>query len=234
MTPERLGDWYEHLKTSLDAATPHIKNAFQKSAEAGMMVWPEKDDRFHAFAKTPPKKVDVVLLGDGVLPGSTGLCFGTKTHTAYSEKIRLALAEARWSEGHKFDPHMEFDPDLGTWPLKGILCLSTSLTKAWDRTGAVSQSHAGAWRQVVKDTVRTLNLLEQPIVFIAMDAEAKDLLVENVTFKKDGSRVILATGDIHEAVRENKDWNHKNCFWGTSYFLQKFGSGFDGFDNLPF
>lgn len=235
---ERLGKWYPYLSKKF---TPARMNAIveqqKEDLEEGFKSLPKKADRFAVFQNTDPETVKVVVMADGVLPGSLGYCLSSDKNNKYTEAIFQAIKDANESTGRRMDTQADrdlFQPDFHSWALRDIMPLNVSLTQPYDKKGRRGPTHLGLWSWLTEAVIETLVKQDRPVAFIMLDEAATEYIP---AVQPSAKRVCLKTQDIHEAVASPDKWNHKFCFFGAEYFLKYHKTpllGEHGFHCIPF
>lgn len=140
-------------------------------------VYPPTEDLFSAYAATPLSKVKVVIIGQDPYhePGQAhGMCFSVKPGVLTPPSLENIYKELHDDLG-LYIPNNGY---LEKWAKQGVLLLNTVLTVR----AHAANSHKGlGWEQFTDATIKAVNELETPVVFLLWgnNARAKKALLNN-------------------------------------------------------
>lgn len=140
-------------------------------------VYPPTEDLFSAYAATPLSKVKVVIIGQDPYhePGQAhGMCFSVKPGVQTPPSLENIYKELHDDLG-LYIPNNGY---LEKWAKQGVLLLNTVLTVR----AHAANSHKGlGWEQFTDATIKAVNELETPVVFLlwGSNARAKKALLNN-------------------------------------------------------
>lgn len=140
-------------------------------------VYPEERDTFRALELTPPRKVNVVLLGQDPYPGPNqahGLCFSVKPGVAVPASLRNVFKELKDDiEGFRV-PNNGY---LASWAEQGMLMLNTVLTV---RARAIGSHRGKGWETFTDAVIERVNAKKDAVVFVlwGRDAQSKAALID--------------------------------------------------------
>lgn len=140
-------------------------------------VYPPTEDLFSAYAATPLSKVKVVIIGQDPYhePGQAhGMCFSVKPGVLTPPSLENIYKELHDDLG-LYIPNNGY---LEKWAKQGVLLLNTVLTVR----AHAANSHKGlGWEQFTDATIKAVNELETPVVFLlwGSNARAKKALLNN-------------------------------------------------------
>lgn len=164
-----LGAWQALLQDELQK--PYFKTLCRLVDEADETgtVFPPKEQRFAAFAHTPPEAVRVVILGQDPYHErgqAHGLAFSVQPGVKLPPSLR--------------NIYQELESDLGIppaktgcltpWAKQGVLLLNTVLSV---REGAANSHRSFGWQQFTDAVVEKIAALSQPVVFLLWGAQAQ-------------------------------------------------------------
>jgi len=132
-------------------------------------VLPPANDVFNAYRATPLHLVRAVILGQDPYPTpghAHGLCFSVRRGVAVPASLRNIYKELQSDLGIAPAGH----GNLESWAKQGLLLLNAVLTV---RAGAPNSHKAKGWEQFTDATLRAVNALPQPVVFLLWGSYAK-------------------------------------------------------------
>jgi uracil-DNA glycosylase len=136
-------------------------------------VYPEREDVFNAFERTPFDKVKVVLIGQDPYHGegeAHGLSFSVPAAVRKPPSLVNMLKELK----HDLGCEIPASGDLTPWAERGVLLLNTTLTVRANQ----ANSHKGrGWEPFTTAIVDVLNDREKPVVFLLWGSSAKKFAV---------------------------------------------------------
>lgn len=140
-------------------------------------VYPPTEDLFSAYAATPLSKVKVVIIGQDPYHEhgqAHGMCFSVKPGVQTPPSLENIYKELHDDLG-LYIPNNGY---LEKWAKQGVLLLNTVLTVR----AHAANSHKGlGWEQFTDATIKAVNELETPVVFLlwGSNARAKKALLNN-------------------------------------------------------
>ncbi len=152
-----------------------MKSVDEKIAD-GATVYPERENIFAAFNKTPPEKVRVVILGQDPYHEphqANGLAFSVYNGVAMPPSLRNIFKELQADLGGG----LRTDSDLSDWAEQGVLLLNSALTVVEHE----ANSMAGLWADFTDSVIEAVNGLDTPVVFVLWgnNARKKAKLITN-------------------------------------------------------
>jgi uracil-DNA glycosylase len=135
-------------------------------------VYPAEEDTFRALELTPPRSVNVLLLGQDPYPGPNqahGLCFSVKPGVAVPASLRNIFKELKSDVKGFRVPNNGY---LASWAGQGILMLNTVLTV---RAGAIGSHRGKGWETFTDAVIERVNAKKDTVVFVlwGRDAQSK-------------------------------------------------------------
>lgn len=140
-------------------------------------IYPPTEDLFSAYAATPLSKVKVVIIGQDPYhePGQAhGMCFSVRPGIETPPSLVNIYKELH----DDLDLYIPNNGYLEKWANQGVLLLNTVLTVR----AHAANSHKGlGWEQFTDATIKAVNELETPVVFLlwGSNARAKKALLNN-------------------------------------------------------
>ncbi len=140
-------------------------------------IYPPTEDLFSAYAATPLSKVKVVIIGQDPYhePGQAhGMCFSVRPGIETPPSLVNIYKELHDDLG-LYIPNNGY---LEKWANQGVLLLNTVLTVR----AHAANSHKGlGWEQFTDATIKAVNELETPVVFLlwGSNARAKKAFLNN-------------------------------------------------------
>ena len=170
-------DWLGPL--SEEFKKPYYRELYTKIKKEyeAHTVYPPTEDLFSAYAATPLSKVKVVIIGQDPYhePGQAhGMCFSVKPGVQTPPSLENIYKELHDDLG-LYIPNNGY---LEKWAKQGVLLLNTVLTVR----AHAANSHKGlGWEQFTDATIKAVNELETPVVFLlwGSNARAKKALLNN-------------------------------------------------------
>ncbi len=200
--------WYNMMKDTIESNILRgITKEVRERREAGEAIFPSQENTFRAF-RIDADAVRVVMLGQDPYPhnSANGLMFSSSDMTASLEKIQGGLR-------NQFErPTGELKTDLLHWQQQGIMLLNGALTV---RKGEPN-SHTDLWKPFIAETIRRINLFNQPVVFLLFGARVKTNF-ENLIDK--GRHEVICVEHPAKASYDNRDWHYSDCFNRIDEFL---------------
>ena len=170
-------DWLEPL--SEEFSKPYYKELYNKvmSEYRTKMIYPPSKDVFNAYEFTPLSKVKVLILGQDPYhePGQAhGLCFSVNHGVDIPPSLVNIYKELESDVGCRY-PNNGY---LKKWADQGVMLLNTVLTVR----AHYANSHKGmGWEQFTDATIRALNKVDRPIVYMlwGKPAQSKMSMLNN-------------------------------------------------------
>ena len=162
-------DWDLILKQEFEQ--PYMKELFNQLHQQyeTEVVYPPKNEVFHAFQLTPYSQVKVVILGQDPYHGlnqANGLSFSVEVGTKFPPSLRNIFNEL------VEDIKCEYPSsgDLSSWAKQGVLLLNTTLTVKESQP----MSHTGmGWERFTDVVLSEINKKSTPVVFILWGKHAQ-------------------------------------------------------------
>ncbi len=163
-------DWDEVLKIVFES--PGFKKFYNIVEEEykNKTIFPPKDHIFNALKLTPYKNVKVVIVGQDPYHG-TGEAHGLSFSVQKGIKVPPSLKNIYKELENDLGITPPDNGDLTLWAKQGVLLLNAVLTVEKDK--AASHRNLG-WERLTDYIIKTLNLKEEPIVFILWGNFAKE------------------------------------------------------------
>jgi len=204
---EQLGQWYPLLKDEF--AKDYMQNIGRLLTAEGTRLTPKPYDIFTAYKLCPPGNVKVVIIGQDPYPGveeAHGLAFSV-FNGQNTKSLDVIFRELEQSGmGHRADTN------LTSWAKQGVFLLNTILTNRYYQT--LAHEHWG-WQKFTDRTLRILNSMKTPIVFMAWGRYAQETVGRNITSRH--HKVIECS---HPAARGNSNnFVGSGCFAKANAFL---------------
>ncbi len=153
--------WKEFIEKEMKKTYFQNLTAFVKSEYTHFVCFPAYDEIFNAYKLTPLDKVKVVILGQDPYhnPGEAhGLAFSVKC-----QKIPPSLKNIYKEMENDLGIEIKQDGDLSYLGQQGVFLLNTTLTVRLNEP--LSHKDKG-WEEFTDNTIRLLNEVKSPIVFI--------------------------------------------------------------------
>lgn len=204
---QQLGEWYPLLSHVFDT------DWFQKLGRrlgAAKCIQPQLENLFRAFRLCPPSKVKVVIIGqDPYINGEAdGLAF-----SSYG-KMTPSL-EVVFEEINRTHTCMRTQTHLDDWAVQGVFLLNSVLTTEMGQSKA---HHAWGWENFIQETIKVVNRLPQPIVYLLWGRDAQAIMgcvntMGQVSKQGHCPRLILKT--YHPQAQ---NYSPSNKFVGCNHF----------------
>lgn len=169
-------DWDEILKGEFEKPYYLKLREFLKEEYKNNIIYPDMHDIFNALKYTSYKDTKVLILGQDPYHGENqahGLAFSVKPGVKTPPSLLNMYKELN-SEFECFIPNNGF---LVPWTKQGILLLNTALTVRAHE----ANSHKGkGWETFTDHIIETLNLREEPVIFVLWgnNARSKKKLID--------------------------------------------------------
>ncbi|MCU9813995.1 uracil-DNA glycosylase [Paraclostridium sp. AKS73] len=169
-------DWDEILKGEFEKPYYLKLREFLKEEYKNNIIYPDMHDIFNALKYTSYKDTKVLILGQDPYHGENqahGLAFSVKPGVKTPPSLLNMYKELN-SEFECFIPNNGF---LVPWTKQGVLLLNTALTVRAHE----ANSHKGkGWETFTDHIIETLNLREDPVIFVLWgnNARSKKKLID--------------------------------------------------------
>jgi uracil-DNA glycosylase len=161
-----------------------MKTIASRIIAAGDKLRPAVGDIFNAYRSTPLSQVKVVIVGQDPYPGNEahGLSFSSKLPSV-PPSLRIIFKELeRVGYGTRTSPNLQ------DWADQGVLMLNSVLTTTY----RIPNDHQKwGWQTFTKESLKLLNTLEQPIVYMAWGNYAQTLIKEVIPDTLPDNRLYL-------------------------------------------
>ncbi len=162
-------DWRKALAGEMDK--PYFKELerFVARERKHVHVEPPPGEVFAALARTPLKKVRVVLLGQDPYPtkgNACGMSFSVPTGKPIPASLKNMLKTAHADVGTT----VPNNGDLGPWADQGVLLLNTILTV---REGEPDSHKDHGWEQFTQAILDKVNAQNKRVVFLLLGKQAQ-------------------------------------------------------------
>ncbi|USS92358.1 uracil-DNA glycosylase [Fructobacillus americanaquae] len=156
-------DWDQALAPLLPIVYQHRAESFLSEIYQNPQkpVYPQRENVFLAFEKTPLAQTKVVILGQDPYHGESqaqGLAFSVPDTLAAPPSLRNILKELASDVGFNRSSH-----DLTTWASQGVLLLNTVLTVA---AGQANSHQKKGWEELSDAAIKAASADQRPKVFI--------------------------------------------------------------------
>lgn len=155
-------DWLEVLSDEFKKPYYRTLYEFVKKEYNTTKIFPPSDEIFTAYNLTPLKDVKVVILGQDPYHNdgqAHGLCFSVRPQVEIPPSLVNIYKELQDDLGC-YIPNNGY---LVKWAQQGVLMLNTVLTV---RAHQANSHHGRGWEEFTDATIRALNAVDRPIVFI--------------------------------------------------------------------
>lgn len=163
-------DWFELLQTEFEQTYfKQLENFLSERMAAGVEIYPQTANIFHALNLTPVADVKVILLGQDPYHGpgqAHGLSFSVPDGIACPPSLRNIFKELKTD----LDIQEPAGGNLEKWARQGVLLLNTVLTV--ERGQAASHSKRG-WERVTDRIIQIVNEQNRPTVFLLWGGQAQ-------------------------------------------------------------
>lgn len=150
-----------------------LSNFVKEQYDGEKVVYPDQNNLFNAFNKTPFDDVSVVVLGQDPYHGSDqaiGLSFSVPKHVKNPPSLRNIFKELEQEYGKKSNADVVHGGDLSVWANQGVLLLNSVLTVEAGKPG----SHVGkGWEGFTDNVIKTISDKKQHVVFLLWGNYAK-------------------------------------------------------------
>jgi len=146
-----------------------LKEFLRQEKDAGRVVYPKRNEIFHALNMTPFEKVRVVILGQDPYHGpeqAHGLAFSVRPGIPLPPSLLNIYKEI----GHEFGIKMLRQGDLTAWARQGVLLLNATLTV---RQSAAASHQGKGWEELTDAMIREINNRHEHAVFMLWGAYAQ-------------------------------------------------------------
>ena len=155
-------DWKTALQEELEQ--PYYKKLMEIVDEEykSHQIFPPKEEIFSAYEYTPLEKVKVVIIGQDPYHNDNqahGLCFSVRNGIKIPPSLVNIFKELENDLGCAIPEHGY----LESWAKQGVLMINTVLTV---RAHAANSHHGLGWEKFTDATIRAVNEIDRPVVFI--------------------------------------------------------------------
>ena len=204
MLPPIPASW--RSKVGREVEKPYFRRLeeFVARERSEFEVYPAEADTFRALELTPPRKVNVLLLGQDPYPGPNqahGLCFSVKPGVALPGSLRNIFKELKSDIPGFRVPNNGY---LAAWAGQGILMLNTVLTV---RAGRIGSHRGKGWETFTDAVIERVNAKKDTVVFVLWGRDA-----QSKASKIDDSRHRILRGAHPSPL------SARNGFFGTRPF----------------
>ena len=165
-----IEEWHDFFAEVKEKPYSHSLKEFLKQEYATKVIYPPRPLLYNAFAKTSPKQVKVVILGQDPYhnPGEAmGLCFSVPKGIPLPPSLRNIYREI------EEDVHQKMDyssGDLTCWADQGVLLLNAYLSVVKNTPLSHRREEYDLF---LSDVFTYLEKLDQPIVYLLWGGFAK-------------------------------------------------------------
>ena len=191
-------------------------NAFLDEEYKNHVIYPKRENMFRAFNLTPLENVKVVIFGQDPYhePGQAmGLCFSVPKNIVPPPSLINIYKEI---ELEYKAPFKNRDGDLTYLATQGVLLLNTVLSV---REHCPLSHNIPQYKKFTEDIVRTLDGLDQPIVFLLWGNNAKSM----GKYLTNKNHLVLTACHPSPLGAMHGGWFGNNHFRKTNEFLSKNG-----------
>ncbi len=186
------------------------------------IVYPEKERMFRAYKTTPFNEVRVVILGQDpyyTKDVADGLAFSSGQDLYIPPSLQQIYRSIE--KDIKFGLFLDQNPNLQYLAEQGVFLLNRVLTVEKGIPGAHGDEKEYNWQRFTNKTLQKLKEHPRDLVVMLWGSEAKKCkeLVDN------GRHLILEAEHPANAGRQERDWEHGECFTKANKFLQAKGYG---------
>lgn len=177
------------------------------------VIYPGEEVVFRAFELTPINQVKVVIVGQDPYSNpnqATGLAFSLPVGTELTPSLRNIFEEI----SREFNVTMRPDGDLNYLAKQGVLLLNAILTV---RVHEPLSHDNNEYRLLFEDILKTLNSLDQPIVFLLWGTRARKLK----THLTNKNHLVLEANHPSPLSANRGGWFGNNHFIQTNQFLKQ-------------
>ena len=212
-----ISDWKGFFDSVSSKSYSKSLHAFLKEEYSTRVIYPPRDLVFNAFALTSPKDIKAVIIGQDPYhnPGQAmGLSFSVPKGVPLPPSLVNIYKEIE----DDLKTKMEFDNgDLNCWAKQGVLILNAYLTV---RENCPLSHKREEYDSFIADTMRYLDSLNQPIVFLLWGGFAKKF----IPFVKNPNHFILTSVHPSPLSANRGGWFGKHQFSKANEILASHGS----------
>ena len=155
-------DWKTALQEELEQ--PYYKKLMKIVEEEyeNHQIFPPKEEIFSAYEYTPLEQVKVVIIGQDPYHNDNqahGLCFSVRKGIKIPPSLVNIFKELENDLGCAIPEHGY----LESWAKQGVLMINTVLTV---RAHEANSHHGLGWEKFTDATIRAVNEIDRPVVFI--------------------------------------------------------------------
>ena len=209
-------DWKDFFDVVNEKEYSKKLHSFLAEEYQNHTIYPPRELVYNAFNLTNPKDLKVVILGQDPYhnPGQAmGLSFSVPKGTALPPSLVNIYKEIQNDIGVSMD---FANGDLTPWAKQGVLLLNAYLTVRENQP----LSHRNAeYDSLLADTMRYLDTLKQPVVFLLWGNFAKKF----AKFVKNPKHKVLSAAHPSPLSANRGGWFGKHNFSDCNLFLQENG-----------
>lgn len=162
--------WQKKVGSELEKDYMHnLFDFISKEIKEGKVIYPDREDIFTAFEKTPFDRVKVVIIGQDPYHGegqAHGLCFSVKKQVKIPPSLKNIYKELHEDVGVDIPSHGY----LESWAKQGVLMLNNVLTVEQGKAGS---HHKKGWEKFTDKVIDTLNNEKENLVFLLWGGPAQ-------------------------------------------------------------
>jgi uracil-DNA glycosylase len=205
--------WFNLLKPYLITDEFRKLNRYVNVDERakGKTIWPIKENVYRAFSGRSDM-LRVIIIGQDPYPNShaNGIAFATDQ---ISKPISLRSIEKAIQKELEYPAEWMIQNDLMNVVNQGVLMLNSALTVEEGKPG----SYIDVWYPFVKEVIKAVNQLPQPIIFLLMGGKARNF-EPLITHKH-----VLTVEHPSAAARASREWESRGSFALINEHLQRIG-----------
>jgi uracil-DNA glycosylase len=161
--------WYALLQAEFEKEYFNKLKAFLVEEKKKHSIYPQGENIFHAFNKTPFEKLKVVIIGQDPYHGegqAHGLCFSVPEGIPHPPSLKNIFKELERDLGIK----APVSGNLEKWAEQGVLLLNATLTVRKAEAG----SHQGkGWEKFTDTVIQTIAEKKEGLIFLLWGAYAQ-------------------------------------------------------------
>lgn len=212
-----ISDWKSFFDSVSGQSYSKTLHSFLKEEYATQTIYPPRDLVFNAFALTSPNDIKAVIIGQDPYhnPGQAmGLSFSVPKGVPLPPSLINIYKEIEDDLGVPMDFQ---NGDLTCWAKQGVLLLNAYLTVRENRPLSHKREEYDSF---IADTMRYLDTLNQPIVFLLWGGFAKKF----IPFVKNPNHFVLTSVHPSPLSANRGGWFGKHQFSKTNEILVGRGS----------
>ncbi|MBU9710865.1 uracil-DNA glycosylase [Evansella tamaricis] len=216
MLPKIKTDWEELLMKEREKPYFLQLQQFLKEEYGQTVVYPNRENIFHALNTTTYESTKVVILGQDPYHGkgqAHGLSFSVQPEVKTPPSLNNIYKELQDDLGFPIPNHGY----LMKWAKEGVLLLNTVLTV---RGGDAYSHQKAGWEQFTDRVISLLNKKKEPVVFIlwGKHAQGKAFLITN-------KQHLIIRSPHPSPLSAHRGFFGSRPFSKTNAFLQEQGLG---------